>query len=309
MCFSSYCLQQNMYVDICIQLIQRCVNTFCAVLKVHVHRLIWKPMFYIWHNTGFLMIRGLRKEMCFHRIFFAANAVRLVSFLFTLYSNRVYDAQGCVCRCERVVNVKTDWADSSRRMWHFPRVRFQRMRNNIRKRNFFFCSHSKQHLGQQQYINFDYHTSGSSGAESLALWIGCSPCTQEVEGSTPTGGTCPNDFSNPIDRDIRTQWALSWKIVVSEWRSVNAVSLNVGGGVRLIKPANLYMCTQNTINTTRTDARCRVCTAMVPYRWATRGTSLQELEYTHSGSSVDKLTSIAVTLPKTDRQTHNNSNE
>ena len=25
-------------------------------------------------------------------------------------------------------------------------------------------------------------------------WIGCSPCTQEVEGSTPTGGICPNDF-------------------------------------------------------------------------------------------------------------------
>ena len=69
---------------------------------------------------------------------------------------------------------------------------------------------------------------------------------QEVEGSTPTGGTCPNDFSDPIDQDIRTQWALSWKIVVSEWRSVIAVSLNVGGGVRLIKPAKLYMCTQNT---------------------------------------------------------------
>ena len=41
--------------------------------------------------------------------------------------------------------------------------------------------------------------------ESLAQWIGCSPCTQGVEGSTPTGGTCPNDFSDPIDQDIRTQ--------------------------------------------------------------------------------------------------------
>ena len=105
---------------------------------------------------------------------------------------------------------------------------------------------------------------------------------QGVEGSTPTGGTCPNDFSDPIDQDIRTQWALSWKIVVSEWRSVIAVSLNVGGGVRLIKPAKLCMCTQNTTNTTRTDARRRVCAAMVPYRWATRGTSLRELEYTHT---------------------------
>ena len=72
----------------------------------------------------------------------------------------------------------------------------------------------------------------------------CSPCTQEVEGSTPTGGTCPNDFSDPIDQDIRTQLALSWKIVVSEWRSVLAVSLNVGGGVHLIKPAKLCMCMQ-----------------------------------------------------------------
>ena len=32
--------------------------------------------------------------------------------------------------------------------------------------------------------------------------------------------------------------------MVSEWRSVIAVSLNVGGGVRLIKPAKLCMCTQ-----------------------------------------------------------------
>ena len=105
---------------------------------------------------------------------------------------------------------------------------------------------------------------------------------QGVEGSTPTGGTCPNDFSDPIDQDIRTQWALSWKLVVSEWRSVIAVSLNVGGGVRLIKPAKLCLCTQNTTNTTRTDARRWVCAAMVPYRWATRGTSLRELEYTHT---------------------------
>ena len=60
----------------------------------------------------------------------------------------------------------------------------------------------------------------------------------------PTGGTCTNVFSDPIGQDIRTQCALSWKIVVSEWRSLIAVSLNFGGGVRLIKPAKLYMCTQ-----------------------------------------------------------------
>ena len=34
----------------------------------------------------------------------------------------------------------------------------------------------------------------------LALHAG-----SQVEGSTPTGGTCPNDFSDPIDQDIRTQ--------------------------------------------------------------------------------------------------------
>ena len=50
----------------------------------------------------------------------------------------------------------------------------------------------------------------------------------------------------PTDQDIRTQCAVSWKIVVSEWWPVIAVSLtlNVGDGVRLIKPAKLYMCTQ-----------------------------------------------------------------
>ena len=70
------------------------------------------------------------------------------------------------------------------------------------------------------------------------------PFRQGVEGSTPTGGTCANDFTDPIDQDICTQCALSWKIVVSEWRSVIALSLNIGGGVLLIKPAKLYMCTE-----------------------------------------------------------------
>ena len=65
-----------------------------------------------------------------------------------------------------------------------------------------------------------------------------------VEGYTPTGGTCPNYFSNPIDQYIHTQCALSLKTVVSEWRSVIPVSLTVGGGVCLIKPSKLYVCTQ-----------------------------------------------------------------
>ena len=49
-------------------------------------------------------------------------------------------------------------------------------------------------------------------------------------------------------------------------QSVNAVSLNVGGGLRPIKPAKLCMCRQNTTNTTRTDARRCECAAMVPSR-------------------------------------------
>ena len=59
-------------------------------------------------------------------------------------------------------------------------------------------------------------------------------------------------FSDPVDQDICAQCALSWKMVVSEWWSVLAVSLNVGGGVHLIKLAKLYMCMQNTTNTIRT---------------------------------------------------------
>ena len=53
-----------------------------------------------------------------------------------------------------------------------------------------------------------------------------------------------------------------------------------GGSVCLIKPAKLYTCTQ-THYKQMTDARRRVCAAMVPYRWATRGTSFRELDYTH----------------------------
>ena len=53
-----------------------------------------------------------------------------------------------------------------------------------------------------------------------------------------------NDIADPIDQDICTQCALSWKIVASVWRSTIAVSLNVHGGIRFVKPAKLYMCMQ-----------------------------------------------------------------
>ena len=79
-------------------------------------------------------------------------------------------------------------------------------------------------------------------------------------------------------------------------RVVITVSLNVGGGVRLIKPAKLYMCTQNTTNTTRTDARRRLCAAMVPYRWSTRGTSLRELEYTHTHTHTPEILNVELIL-------------
>ena len=39
--------------------------------------------------------------------------------------------------------------------------------------------------------------------------------------------------------------------MVSEWRSVIAVSSNVGGGVRLIKPAKLHTCARKTLQTQR----------------------------------------------------------
>ena len=114
---------------------------------------------------------------------------------------------------------------------------------------------------------------------------------QKVEGSTPTGGTCPNDFSDPVDQDIRTQWALSWKLVVSEWRSVIAVSLNVGGGVRLIKTGKTVHVHAKHYKHNEDGRTAPVCAAMISYRWATRGTSLRELEYTHThiGLSADLL--------------------
>ena len=74
---------------------------------------------------------------------------------------------------------------------------------------------------------------------------------QEVEGLTPTGGTYLNDFSNQIDKDIHTQSSWTNVIHVSQWRSVIAVSPNVGGGVCLIKSAKPYMCTQNGIYSER----------------------------------------------------------
>ena len=61
-----------------------------------------------------------------------------------------------------------------------------------------------------------------------------------------------------------------------------AVSLYVGGGVRLIKPAKLYMCTQNTTkhNEDRRTAPGVCGNGSVPLSHS--GTSLRELEYTYT---------------------------
>ena len=44
---------------------------------------------------------------------------------------------------------------------------------------------------------------------------------------------------------VHRKWLITyWLALGSAWRSVILVSLNVGGDVRLIKPAKLYMCMQ-----------------------------------------------------------------
>ena len=108
------------------------------------------------------------------------------------------------------------------------------------------------------------------------------PFTEDVEGLTPTGGTCLNDFSGLVNQDILTQCTLSWKIVVSEWRSVIAALLNVSGGVHLIKLAKLYTCIQKY-------CKHNEDTHMVPgvdshgsILLSTGGTSLQELDYNNN---------------------------
>ena len=79
-------------------------------------------------------------------------------------------------------------------------------------------------------------------------------------GSQGSRGTCPKKFFRSNRPGYLHPVSSELEIVVSEWRSVITVSLNVGSGICLIKPAKLYMCMQNTTNTMRTDARRRcVC--------------------------------------------------
>ena len=85
---------------------------------------------------------------------------------------------------------------------------------------------------------------------------------QEVDGSIPFCGTYPNEFSDQTDQDIRTQCALSWK-----WRSVNAVSLNVGRASALSNRQRRTCAHKHTTNTKKTDTQRGVCAEnVVPYR-------------------------------------------
>ena len=55
--------------------------------------------------------------------------------------------------CERVLNVKTGWADSSRRMCHFSED--AALKNSQYYKKDYLFSRSKH-----QYLYFDYHTNG-----------------------------------------------------------------------------------------------------------------------------------------------------
>ena len=63
------------------------------------------------------------------------------------------------------------------------------------------------------------------------------------------------DKRDDFDFDI-----VNFPFLVRRWRPP------YGGGVRLIKPAKLYICTQTHYKQTGTDVRRRMCAAMVPYR-------------------------------------------
>ena len=56
---------------------------------------------------------------------------------------------------EQVLNVKTDWADSSRRMWHFSEDAVPNLRNNITKRiiSFRVVSNIFLYILRQSYLH------------------------------------------------------------------------------------------------------------------------------------------------------------
>ena len=103
-------------------------------------------------------------------------------------------------------------------------------------------------LGERRYENWNTHTHMSCLSGALGLVDSVFAVHAGSRGFDFHRRHMAQQFfryNRPgYPHPVRTQRALNWKLVVSEWRSVIAVSLNVGGGVRLIKPAKLYMCTQ-----------------------------------------------------------------
>ena len=71
---------------------------------------------------------------------------------------------------------------------------------------------------------------------------------------TPTGGTSPNDISDPIDQDIRIQRAMSWKKSIIR---LAVVECSVTERRRWYPPyqtgKKLYMCTQTTTQLKQTN--------------------------------------------------------
>ena len=55
----------------------------------------------------------------FHRILFTASAVRSVSFFYFFTVLQCIMLKVEYGDCQPVITVKTAWAESSRRMWHF----------------------------------------------------------------------------------------------------------------------------------------------------------------------------------------------
>ena len=86
------------------------------------------------------------------------------------------------------------------------------------------------------------------------------------------------------------------EMVVSEWRSVIAVSLNVGDGVRLIKPAKLCTCT-HTLQTRRGRKHGAVCARP----WLRTAAPLGERRYenwnTHTHNHMRYLTRVSLITP------------
>ena len=109
------------------------------------------------------------------------------------------------------------------------------------------------------------------------------------EGSRWFDSHRPNDFPDPIDQDIRTQCALSWKIVIS----VIAVSMNVGGGVH--KTVHVHSKKHYKHNEDGRTAPGMRCHGSVPLSYS--GTSLRELDYNNKNDERNKLFVKVGSLP------------